>query len=519
MGISKFFVMAVIAGMVGSAQAAPPNIVYILADDMGPGDVSAYNTAGKIPTPHIDRIAQEGVRFTDAHSNASICTPTRYGTMTGRYTWRTPRKEGVVGGYTPLMIQPGRMTVSLFLKEQGYRTACVGKWHMGLDWALKPGAKGMKGKKIPGKFVDLTRPITRGPLDVGFDYFFGLTGSMNMFPYAFIDGRNLQGTLEYLPDMDAVNARGFEGAKPGWGAKEFDREKTLGILTKKACSWIRQNAEKPFFLYFPLTSPHSPIVPSENFKGKSGLNGHGDYVLETDWAVGQVLKTLDELNLAENTLVVFTSDNGTSPQAGLKTMQAKGHFTEMQYRGLKGTTWEGGHRVPFVVRWPAGAKRGIVSEQLICSTDLLATCNALLGKTLPADAGEDSVSFLPALKGEKIPGNSSRMIVHHSDKGFFAVRKGKWKLLLDDRGGSSRKNPKDQPVVNAEEILLFDMELDEEESTNLSRQYPEVVMQMKKELASLIRTGRSTPGAAQPTDYADPSVKWKQLAPIREYLK
>lgn len=518
MKIKTSLLFAATAGAVLSTPAARPNIVYILADDMGPGDVSAYNPDGKIPTPHIDRMAKEGLRFSDAHTNASVCSPTRYGTMTGRYTWRTPKKEGVVGGYTPLLIEPGRETVASLMKKQGYRTACVGKWHMGLDWALKGGAVADK-EKVSSNLVDLTQPITRGPLDVGFDYFFGLTGSMNMFPYAFIDGRKLQGTLEYLKDMDAVNARGFDGAKPGWGAKEFVREETLGTLTTKACGWIRDNANEPFFLYFPVTSPHSPIVPSKDFQGKSRVNDHCDYVMETDWAVGQVLRTLDELNLADNTIIVFTSDNGTSPQAGLKVMQAKGHYTEMNYRGLKGTTWEGGHRVPFVVRWPETIRANTVSDQLICSTDLLATCAEISGQTLAADAGEDSVSYLPALKGQKLVGNDSRMVVHHSDKGIFAVRKGKWKLLLDGIGGSPRQNPKSQPVINPAKILLFNMESDVEESTNVSAQYPEVVTQLKKELASLVKAGRSTAGANQPTDYADPSVKWKQLAPIREYLK
>lgn len=510
--------MAVAAGAVVSVHAARPNVVYILADDMGPGDVGAYNPDSKISTPHMDRMAREGMRFTDAHSNASVCTPTRYGTLTGRYTWRTSRKEGVVGGYSPLMIEPGRETVATFMKKQGYRTACVGKWHMGLDWTLKDGGPAKKGKRISAGRVDLTKPVTRGPLDVGFDYFFGLTGSMNLFPYAFVDGRELQGTLEYLPDMAAVHARGFDGAKPGWAAKEFVREKTLGILTDKTCSWIRQHADDPFFVYFSLTSPHSPIVPSEAFKGKSRLNGHGDYVMETDWAVGQVLGTLDELNLAGNTLVIFTSDNGTSPQAGVTFMQEKGHYTEMMYRGLKGTTWEGGHRIPYIVRWPKEVTGGAVCDDLICSTDLLATCAELFGTTLAADAGEDSASFLPALKGQTVPGSERRMVVHHSDQGVFAVRKGKWKLLLDNKGGSKRNNPKDRPVVNPADMLLFDMESDVEETVNVSGQYPEVVTQLKKELASLVKAGRSTPGSAQPTDVNDPSANWKQLAPIREYL-
>lgn len=504
--------LALSAGAMIPAQAQP-NIVYILADDMGLGDISCYNPDGKIPTPNVDRIAREGMRFTDGHTSSSVCTPTRYSIMTGRHMWRTPKKEGVLSGHSPHLIDSGRETVASFMKKQGYQTACVGKWHLGMDWAT------IGGKKLTPNTIDLTRPIKNGPLDVGFDYYYGIAGSLNMSPHAFIDGRNALGTPELLEDDAALAARGIIDAQPGWSTKEFVQDQVLATFTEKTCDWIRENADQPFFVYMPLNAPHSPIVPSADFIGKSGLNDHGDFCMETDWAVGQVLKTLDDLKIAGNTIVIFTSDNGTSPKAGLNVMQAKGHYTSFIYRGLKGTTWEGGHRVPFVVRWPNQVKANTVCDQVICSSDLLATCADISGQTLADNAGEDSVSFLPALRGQKIPNADLRIITHHSDKGIFAIRKGKWKLMLDNKGGSPRKNPKDQPVINNASMLLFDMETDPRASTNLSGQYPEVVELLKKDLASIVKAGRSTPGPDQPSDYADPSVKWKQLAPIRGYLQ
>lgn len=492
-----------------------PNIVYILADDMGPGDVQAYNQDGKIPTPNIDRIAREGMKFMDPHTGSSVCTPTRYGIITGRYAWRTSLKTGVLGGMSPHLIDPSRETVASLLKKEGYRTACVGKWHLGMDWAEKPGG----GKK--DRHFDMHAPIQNGPLDVGFDYYFGIAGSLNMAPHAFIEGRQIQGTLEFLDDAAAVKARGFVGANPGWAAKEFVQDQVLPTLAKKARDWILNNAShsgvkpegQPFFLYLPLNSPHSPIVPSKAFIGKSGLGPHGDFCMETDWAVGEILRTLDELNLAENTVVIFTSDNGVSPKAGLKEMAGKGHYSSWIYRGLKGTTWEGGHRVAFVARWPKVVAPASISNDPICHTDLIATCAELVGVELPDNVGEDSVSFLPALMGKSIPGANERMIVHHSDKGIFAVRRSQWTLLLDNEGGSHRQDPKDKPVINPADELLFDIRNDVAESTNLSARHPEVVEVLKAQLTALIEQGRSTPGDVQKNDG---EAWWPELTWIRQ---
>jgi arylsulfatase A-like enzyme len=503
----------VLTAIASCLQAADkPNIIYILADDMGPGDVMAYNKDCKFPTPHIDRLAREGMKFMDAHTSSGVCTPTRYGILTGRYAWRTRMKGGVLQGHSNHLIDTNRETVASFLKKQGYATACVGKWHLGMDWSSTDGEP--VNKTAPTN-VDFTIPVKNGPQDVGFDYYFGISASLNMDPHAFIDGRKAVGTMEFVEDTKAY---GLKGAKKGWVAREFEQDKVLPTLAEKTCAWIRENSAQPFFVYMPLNSPHSPIVPSANFVDKSGLNPHGDFCMESDWAVGEVLKTIDQLGLLENTIVIFTADNGTSPQAKLAQMQEQGHYSSWIYRGLKGTNWEGGHRVPFVVRWPEGIDAGTSSDAIICTTDLLATVADMFQTQLPDHVAEDSVSFLPALKGEPIEGNATRGIVHHSDVGVFAIRKGKWKLHLDNKGGSRRTNPKDLPVINSADLLLFDMENDAAESTNLSAQHPEVVEDLKQLLADHINRGRSTPGQKQKNDPPNGNKRWHQTDAISEYL-
>lgn len=513
--IISVFTLGVYSLALGKDRLGMPNIIYILADDMGPGDVSAYNPKGKIPTPNIDRLAHEGVMFTDAHTNSSVCTPTRYGILTGRYAWRTPLKSQVLSGHSPHLIEIGRETVASLLKKQGYATACFGKWHLGMDW---PSTDGKEVRKSAPKNVDFKAPIKNGPNDVGFDYFLGIAGSMNMDPHGLVENRHLKGDPEFVPTLDEINKRGLtQPSKPGWVVKDYCQDSVLAILTQNAGNWIEAHADKPFFVYFPLPSPHSPIVPSANFRGKSGLNEHGDYCMETDWVVGQVLKKLDELGIAENTLVIFTADNGTSPKANFKEMQAKGHYPSLIYRGMKGTLWEGGHRMPFVARWPSQTKAGAVCNDPICTTDLFATVADWFDVKINDNTAEDSYSFLPVLLNKKLKGGQDRMIVHHSDLGYFAVRRGKWKVMYHNQGGSNRRNPKDKPVINNADILLFDMEKDPEESTNLSGVYPEVVEELTRELAQVIQTGRSTPGTPQPTDVG--KVEWPQIDIVKKYLK
>ena len=499
-----------------SASAAGPNVIYILADDMGVGDVKAYNPDCKFPTPNLDRLAADGMRFTDAHSNSSVCTPTRYGIMTGRYCWRTSKKRGVTRGLSPHLINPNRETVASLLKKQGYNTACIGKWHLGMDWSLKDGT--ITSDKSSQNMVDLKAKIKQGPNEIGFNYFFGIPASANHSPHCFIENGYVQGEIEFLGENE-TKAAGIQG-KPGLVAKGFKQSEILPTFTHRTCEWVTKqvetNPDQPFFVYMPLNSPHSPIVPSAKFKGKSGLSPHGDFCMETDWAVGEVMNTVNRLGITDNTIIIFTADNGSSPQAKFEPMQAQGHYPSFIYRGLKGMTWEGGHRVPFIVSWPVVVKGGTVSEQLICTTDLMATIADVNGVTLANNVGEDSVSFLPALKGGNVSDSGKRGVVHHSDSGVFAMRSGKWKVLLDDVGGSRRSNPKDRPVIDSADIILFDMENDERETKNLSQKYPEVVEAMKKKLADYVNNGRSTPGVPVLNDAGGKS--WAELWPLKDYL-
>ncbi len=420
-----------------------------------------------------------------------------------------------------IFIMPERETLPSFLKKHGYATACVGKWHLGFEWtsSLPPNST----KKPNATTIDPTGPIKNGPLDRGFDYFFG-TPQSELF---YIENDRILGELTLLKTKEEIIARSYVHKRysPCWAATGHDQRKVLKPVAEKSTEWIESQAENPFFLYLPLPSPHNPIVPGEDFEGKSGLNPHADFCMETDWVVGQVLQKLDELKIADNTIVIFTADNGTSASNNIyEVLQSKGHYPSWIYRGCKWTLWEGGHRMPYVVRWPKGIKAGGESAQTICTTDLFATCADVLSvKKLPDTMAEDSYSFLPLLNNKKINGLEDRLIVHASFEGQFAVRKGKWKLLFDNNGGTSYKNqrnPKDanNPVINNADILLFDMEKDAVESINLSAEYPEVVEELKKDFAEVIKNGRSNPGKAQPTDLYDPDLNWPQIEKVKEYI-
>ena len=497
------------------SAAEQPNIIYILADDMGYGDVAANNPNCKFPTPFLDQLAEGGMRFSDAHTNSSVCTPTRYGILTGRYSWRTRLKGGVLDGAAGPLIASDRTTVATFLKKQGYNTACVGKWHLGMSWPTKDGKKPVRSR---GDNIDFTQPIENGPNDVGFDYFYGISASLNMPPHAYIKNRMIDGKdLVFAKDSKDIKALGLVRAKEGWVSKSFKQDRVLRTFAEKSVAWIKkQKKGKPFFLYIPLNSPHSPIVPQAKFKDKSGINPHADFCMETDWAVGEIMKAVDEMEFSKNTLFVFTADNGTSPAAKYEHLQAAGQYPSHIYRGLKGSLWEGGHRVPFIVRWPKVVKAGSVNDQLICVTDLLATVSEITQVDLAPDEGEDSVSFLASLTNGEENDSVRGGVVHHSDSGIFSIRKGKWKLIFDGRGGTRRENPKDRAYRQTAPIQLYDMDEDSVESTNLQEEYPEVVNQLKRLLADFVNRGRSTDGEAQKNDPFDKD--WKELWPVREYL-
>ena len=476
---------------------AKPNIVFILADDMGVGDVS--HASGKAPTPHIDRLAREGMRFTDAHSSSSVCTPTRYSVLTGRYNWRSRLKKSVFfNPHDKPLIKEGETTVASFLQANGYSTACVGKWHLGIGWQFLDDFKpDPKKKKQQGWDIDYSKPAVT-PTSHGFGYFFGIQASLDMAPYVYIEN-------EKATKPGTVTKAFKTPRRPGAAAEDFEAEDCLRDFAEKATAFIDLNMASvdsakppPFFLYLPLTSPHTPIVPSKEWQGKSSIGDYGDFLMETDWVVGEILKKLDHYKIADETLVIFTTDNGCSPAAKIPDLISKGHKPNGDLRGHKADIYEGGHRVPFVVRWPGKVKPGTVTSRLTCQTDFLSTCADILGKTLSPDAGVDSVSFLPTLLDPSVVERDA--IVHHSINGAFAIRQGKWKLCLcKGSGGWSAprpgKAPKDAPPVQ-----LFDLEADPAEQKNLALEKPEVVKELTALMQKYVEDGRSTPGPKQKND-------------------
>lgn len=477
-----------------AAAVEKPNIIYILADDQGYGDVSALNPESKIPTPHIDRLATGGMIFTDAHSSSGVCTPTRYSLLTGRYHWRTRLQNGVLGGFSAPLIAPDRVTVADFLKEHGYQTACIGKWHLGFDWPLKGGGvaddRGEFGQAFAdGWRVDYAGAIQNGPLDAGFDRFFGISASLDMPPYVYIRDR--------VPTELATVVKAF--FRKGPAGAGFEAVDVLPALATETVAEIGARAAgaregKPFFIYLPLNGPHTPIVPTPEWQGKSGINPYADFTMQVDAVVGQVLEALEKHGLSDNTLVVFTADNGCSPAANIQELQAAGHQPSHIYRGHKADLFEGGHRVPFLVRWPARVKAGTRSDRLIGQWDLIATCADLFDAELPPGAGEDSVSFLPALLGDDTaPGREH--LISQSINGSFAIRQGTWKLLLcPGSGGWSDPKPGSPQHADLPPVQLYDLATDPGETRNLAAEQPERVAAMRQLIETLIARGRSTPG-------------------------
>jgi len=498
--------------------ADKPNIIFILCDDLGTGDVRILNPEGKIATPNMDRIGREGMIFTDAHTPSSVCTPTRYGTLTGRYNWRTKLQNGVLGGLSPRLIEQGRMTVANMLKDKGYSTASVGKWHLGMDWAIKPGQTVAElNIEAPAQAwsVDFTKPHTNGPLSVGFDHYFGIAASLDMVPYVFIEGDKVTVQPTEDREIEMVQGKTDKYTRKGPAAPGFTGYEVLGTFIDQAISWIGSKSAdaksgKPFFLYLPLASPHTPILPNPQWRGKSGLNQYGDFVMETDAEVGRLLRALDEKGLADNTLIIFTSDNGCSPSANYPELLAKGHNPSGKYRGHKADIYEGGHRVPFMVRWPARVQGGQTTKQLTCLTDFTATAAEINGVALPDSAAEDSFSFLPTLLGQPAKGPQRESLVSHSIGGYFAIREGAWKLALcPGSGGWSDPRPGKEPA-GSPPIQLFNLDDDLGETKNLQAEHPEIVAKLTTKLETLVANGRSTPGANQAN--AVPIDLWKKNA-------
>lgn len=503
--------LAAAAQSSGSAAPQHPNIVYILADDLGYGDVSCYNTQSKIQTPHVDRLADEGMRFTDAHTPSAVCTPTRYGILTGRYAWRTRLKYRVLDGLDPPLIDEDQLTVPGLLKQHGYNTACVGKWHLGMQWTDQNGdpipavSIDRKSPPRPGDNVDYTLPITGGPNDRGFDWYFGISASLNMSPFCFIENdRPVRMPTLHQPKIQTE----FISVDEGVRSPDFTITGVMPRFAGEAVGYIEsrvsQDSSEPFFLYAPLSSPHLPLVPNEEYLGRSGAGHYGDFVVETDAFVGAILEALDRTGQADNTLVIFTSDNGGlyhywqpqesddvkyyNPSKRGQYVQQFSHQGNAHLRGTKADIWEGGHRVPFVVRWPGKTPPGTTNHQLIELTDLMATCAAIVESKLPEGAGPDSRSVLPALLG-----NTDQPVrdfaVHHSLWGMFAIRKGPWKLISQrGSGGFTRPREIDPATEGGPAGQLYNLESDPSETRNVWDSNPEVV----SELTALLHSIRAT---------------------------
>lgn len=470
-----------------------PNIVYILADDMGYGDIHAYDSACKIPTPALDSLAADGIAFTDVHSNSAVSTPTRYGILTGRYAFRSRLKDGVLVGHDPSLIEPGRETVATLLKKGGYNTACIGKWHLGLDWARRDTTKalytGSPWDITDTDNIDYTGPVKGGPSDHGFDYSYIMPASLDIAPYVYVENGMVNSPVtRHAPAWSDDKARGM-WYRHGDIAENFDHATCLQHFTGKAIDYIKASAgsDKPFFLYFPLTAPHTPWLPSEEFQGRSGAGVYGDFVCMVDDVVRQVREALKETGQLDNTIVIFASDNGSNwiPSDIAET----GHRANGIYSGQKSDIWEGGHRVPFIVSWPAQIKGGQTSDEILCTTDLLATCAEMTGQTLADDAGEDSFSFWKILIDQPHESPIRPATVHHSIDGYFAMRQGDW-VYLDAHGSGGWTLP-ESDAADLPSEQLYNLKDDPAEKNNRIAEHPEMAKSMKLLLDKYVAEGRS----------------------------
>lgn len=498
-------------GVTGEASSVAgkrgrPNVIVILADDLGLGDVSCLNPRSAWKTPSIDRLAREGRTFTDAHSASGVCTPSRYTLMTGRYSWRGKLKSSVLHGYDPALLEPDRLTVAEFLRQQGYATGMVGKWHLGLDWVRN-------GPKLDE--VDFARPFGGGPLAHGFDWFFGISASLDMPPFVYLS----QDRSTMVPRDRVAASPAPKMWRAGVIGSDFRHEEVHPRFRRESLAWIESRAKAraadgtPFFLYLALASPHTPTVPSPEFVGRTRTNPYGDFVSQVDATVGDLLDTLDRLGISRDTMVVFTADNGCSPAANLAELRGFGHDPSAGFRGHKADLFEGGHRVPFFVRWPAEVPAGSTCSRLVGQLDLMATLAEVLGRRLPSDMAEDSVSFLPSLRrGDRARGGRESL-VHHSNGGFFALRQGPWKLLFTpDSGGWSDPKPGSKETAALPKLQLYHMARDPAERTNRVASEPAVVRRMTREMHRILVDGRSTPGPVRP--FENPR-EWPQVEPFR----
>ncbi|MFI3291366.1 MAG: arylsulfatase [Opitutales bacterium] len=515
----SFKFLAIAMGLcvaISSYAAKKPNIIFILADDLGYGDVSCLNPEGKIKTPVLDKMSENGLTFTDAHTSSAVCSPTRYGVMTGRYNWRSTLKASVLSGYSKALIPQDRTTMASMLKAAGYNTALIGKWHLGWDWATFPKnspeaqAKFNKGNIV----VDYSKPVKNSPKTRGFDYYYSICGSLDMPPYVYVEN-----------DMptDTSNDKRAEALyqnRVGEVASDMVLDQVLANFIDRSCKYIKEQAkgDKPFFLYLPLNGPHTPIVPRAESKGKTGLGDYGDFVAEIDQDLNKIFQTLKDEGILDNTIVVFTSDNGCSPQADFEALAKFDHDPSYVFRGTKADLFEGGHRVACFVQWPNGIKKGSKSSQTICLTDFFATFANVAGYELKDNEGEDSFDLSPIFKDEKAT-NGRQATIHHSISGEFSIRMGDWKLLVSPSSGGwsfPRPNKDKAAIAKLPELQLYNLKDDIAEEKNLIKENPEKAKEMLAQLRKEIEDGRSTAGAKQENDG---NKNWGQLKQVnKEYF-
>ncbi|MBT9188779.1 sulfatase family protein [Zobellia russellii] len=511
---AKVFLMGVLlfSLSMGAQNIQKPNIIIVYTDDQGYGDVSALNPDAKFRTPNMDKLANEGIIFTDGHSSDAVCTPSRYSLLTGRYSWRTSLKKGVLGADGPCLIEKDGMTIASLLQENGYKTAMIGKWHLQMEF------EGSLGKNR-----DWSKPFTDGPIEKGFDYYFGIPASMNYGVLTYLENDKVldppvlwtkkKGDKNPRTFSDTINPKGYRMTPPyrstrkkgtsGWVevAPSFNDELVLKTFADKAVDYISESAAeaksgKPFFLYLPLTSPHLPHCTHPDFQGQSNCGNYGDFMEETDYRIGQVLEALKANGIEDNTLVIFSSDNGAETNY-VYQREKYGHYSSLNFKGGKRDIYEGGHRVPFLMRWPNGIQAGTKSDVPVCQTDYLATIADILGVELPDNAGEDSYSLLPILRGERYDKAVRGAVIHHSASGHFALRDGKWKLNMFRGSGGSLKPKFIEPKKGEAIYELYNMEEDPGETTNLYFKNPDVVKRLTQKIAKIIEEGRTTTGTPQ----------------------
>lgn len=490
-------------------SATLPNVIFVMADDLGIGDIQPTNSNCQIKTPNLLEMANEGITFSDAHSSSAVCTPTRYGVLTGRYNWRSRLARGVLNGRSKHLIPAQRKTVGHLMRQAGYHTQMIGKWHLGWDWAkiqtdnsttAKAGAKPLK--KQTSK-IDFTKAVKNGPDINGFDGYYGHCGSLDMPPYVWVD----TGKITAVPDREEGVTRKQDPY--GWYRKgpigaDFEIDNVLPHLFQKSIDHVKARAAdaksgKPFFLYLPLPAPHTPIVPVPPFKNASGMNPYADFVMQVDHHMGQLLKTLEDQGIDDNTIVFFTSDNGCSPMANFELLKTHGHDPSRGFRGHKADIYEGGHRVPLIVRWPAGIAAGQKANSVACLTDLYATLREITGQPKEDLGGEDSFSLVPVFKGQSK--SDRQTLISHSIGGKFAIRKSDWKLCLCAGSGGWSQPTEPQAIRRKLPIMqLYDLANDPAEQINLLKTNPKMVETLLKQLTKEVAAGRSTPGKPVPND-------------------